>query len=138
MGAEQLQTDVQIVLRDGTNPSTRTLHNPALGPWVRKLRGLTCPTAAGPSYILPCNYPASISHSGSKGRSRAKPRVPQSLASHIPNCWCSWGKDRKHPAHSSPGPFLVTCTTVLPALQDGWDMDTGAPPTGAQPGWAEF
>lgn len=85
MGAEQLQTDVQIVLRDGTSPSTRTLHNPALGPWVRKLRGLTCPTAAGPSYILPCNYPASISHSGSKGRSRAKPRVPQSQG--CPKAW---------------------------------------------------
>lgn len=76
------------------------------------LGGFTCPTAGGPSYLLPCNYRASISHSGSKGRSRAKPRVPQSLASHISNCWCSWGKDRKHPARSPHSPFPVTRTTV--------------------------
>lgn len=36
-GAEQLQTDVQVVLRASTSPSTRTLPNPALGPWVRKM-----------------------------------------------------------------------------------------------------
>lgn len=54
-GAEQLQTDVQVVLRDSTSPSTRTLPNPAMGPWVRKLGCLTSPTAAGPSYLLPCN-----------------------------------------------------------------------------------
>lgn len=96
-------------------PAPELLPNPGLGRW-----GLTCPRAVGPSYLLPCNYTASISHSGSKGRSRAKPMVPQSLASHIPNCWCSWGKDRKHPAHSPQSPFPVAHTTVLPALQDGW------------------
>lgn len=102
------------------------LPNPALGPWVGKLGGLICPTAVGPSYLLPCNYTASISHSGSKGRSKAKgppkPGIPHSqLLVFI-------GEGQEIPCILPPQSLPSDPHHVLSALQDRWDMETGIPP----------
>lgn len=109
---EQLQTDVWLVLQGQHKPQHQNSAQSCSGPLGEGAGGLTCPTAAAPSHLLPCNHTASISHPNSRGRSRAK--GPQSLAPHISNCWWSWGRDTKHPAPSLHGPFPVPCTTVLP------------------------
>lgn len=74
---------------------------------------MTCPTAAGPCYLLPCSHTASSCLPQSRGRHRAEPRAPKAWHSLFPTASGLGGGDKKHPACLSCGLFSAPFTTEL-------------------------
>lgn len=131
--------------RDST--STRTLPNPALGPWVRELGARPAPQHLD----LPTRFPATMQPQSSvlvAGEGAEQSQGPPKTGTPCSQPLVDLGEGQKTPCTLTPWPLPSAlhhsaAWRQQPHRVDGtWTLQLllGAPPAfwGAQPGWGEF